>query len=349
MISPILSIIIPTYNRPISLRRQLAALKDHMREDVRIGVIDNGSDEPAADAVNSVFGDDAPRVRVIRNTGNYGLSANLIKCFEFCETEWLWILGDDDVLMADGVETAVQTITVHPDHVYFNFMTESLHQSRAPREAFASSAGISGLVANLTSFSSLIFNSASLFRVPALRNYVKFGYYFADTYAPHIAIILAYLSDHPDARAALVNREICRWKSPSKEEGGGWEHSIVDGSLRKLLSIVEDQEDRGRLFHLMSDAHPAAQLSRWRIIQYLLSRNRESFRERVGLFLRYWGGQMTHVTKTPIGWMLDYLLLLSLPLIAFAVLLGGRQPDSISDYISGLFNTYAGLRKSRRL
>lgn len=47
--------------------------------------------------------------RVVRKRANIGANANVLRCFELCETEWIWILGDDD----HGLPGAVDKILAH--------------------------------------------------------------------------------------------------------------------------------------------------------------------------------------------------------------------------------------------
>ncbi len=100
---PRLTIAIPTYNRAARLRAQLARLAPQLGPEVRCCVYDNGStdDTPRVTATFVAQG-----VSVFRNATNLGAEHNLFRCFEECETDWLWVLGDDD----PAEPTAVGTI-----------------------------------------------------------------------------------------------------------------------------------------------------------------------------------------------------------------------------------------------
>ncbi|WP_109451673.1 glycosyltransferase family 2 protein [Azospirillum sp. TSH64] len=98
---PLLSIVIPTYNRDsflstllTELARQSAGLPAGT---VEVVVLDNAS----SDRTNSVCHDIAaelPCFRYIRNPVNIGADENVLRCPEAGSGEWLWIFGDDDIL-----------------------------------------------------------------------------------------------------------------------------------------------------------------------------------------------------------------------------------------------------------
>jgi abequosyltransferase len=98
---PRLTIAIPTFNRAPFLRRLLDSLEPQVRAhpaEVALLVIDNAS----TDATVAVVGEFAARGVTIdfrRNSANLGIDANILACFREAQTEYVWIFGDDDVLL----------------------------------------------------------------------------------------------------------------------------------------------------------------------------------------------------------------------------------------------------------
>src|SRR5207302_549928 len=120
-------IAIPTYNRNRFLVETVQRLLPQLSAACRLLIIDNCSDEPAAEALRPVIGaeTDAP-VRIVRNGVNVGAIANIMRCFELCETEWMWLLGDDDRPEPDAVSTILAHIRSQPAALFFNFVCSNL-------------------------------------------------------------------------------------------------------------------------------------------------------------------------------------------------------------------------------
>ena len=101
---PLLTIAIPTYNRACSLRELLSSVFDQLAAEPRVELIisDNASQDETA-AVVEEYRQRGLRFRYIRNETNIGADANFLQCFEGARGKYVWIFGDDDVLVADAL------------------------------------------------------------------------------------------------------------------------------------------------------------------------------------------------------------------------------------------------------
>jgi len=100
-----LSICIPTYNRSGSLTNCLnsiaIAAKDHVGR-FEICVSDNGSDDDTRSAVEK-----APLSLVInynKNSKNLGIPRNFLHVVSMAKGEFVWLIGDDDLLLPDAFD-----------------------------------------------------------------------------------------------------------------------------------------------------------------------------------------------------------------------------------------------------
>lgn len=127
--APVLSVAIPTFNRAETLRRQLGSLLGQIvgcGADVEVVVSDNASSD-ATRAVVDQMRSRFPDLRYVRNDTNVGLLRNVDRAVRACRAEYVWIVGDDDVLMPYGVETvigAVRRAAEGPDPAAFVFLNE---------------------------------------------------------------------------------------------------------------------------------------------------------------------------------------------------------------------------------
>lgn len=91
----ILEIFVITYNRSNLLNSTLSSLVESIPNCVRINVIDNNSTDNTQDIVVD-FINEGNNVRYVKNKVNIGANANILRCFEYSQSKYTWILGDDD-------------------------------------------------------------------------------------------------------------------------------------------------------------------------------------------------------------------------------------------------------------
>ena len=102
-----LSIYIPTYNRPQQLQRQVRQLLPQLSANVKLVVRDNCS--PVS--VDTLFTDEELcKFTIVRNSINIGADANICRCFEECESKWLWVLSDDDLVKNNAVKSVLMKL-----------------------------------------------------------------------------------------------------------------------------------------------------------------------------------------------------------------------------------------------
>ncbi|MCA1993391.1 MAG: glycosyltransferase, partial [Coleofasciculus sp. S288] len=92
MSTPLLSIIIPTHNRPHLLRRAVQSALEQTMDDLEVIVIDDASAEP----VNL---NEHPKLRIIRLPVNGGIAVVRNVGARAAQGRWLAYLDDDDQLL----------------------------------------------------------------------------------------------------------------------------------------------------------------------------------------------------------------------------------------------------------
>jgi GT2 family glycosyltransferase len=100
---------VPTHNRPEYLMQSLQSIIDQSYKNISIIVLDNCSDPKykIEDLVNS-FGD--KRIRYKRNTMNIGIIGNWNRAIELCDTKYLSIFHDDDLMKTDFIEKSINAL-----------------------------------------------------------------------------------------------------------------------------------------------------------------------------------------------------------------------------------------------
>lgn len=115
---PILTISIPTYNRPQEIQKQVRLILPQLNEEVILIVYDNCSEHNVAD----LFTEEEKKLfQIKRNSLNIGGDANIARCFEKCETDWLWTLSDDDYVKPNSIDKILEYIKNNKDCIFINF------------------------------------------------------------------------------------------------------------------------------------------------------------------------------------------------------------------------------------
>lgn len=239
---PTLSVIIPTYNRNLVLRENLAKLLPQITAACRVVIIDNHSSTPVEETLRDLFATyPSNDISIVRNRRNIGGNANILRCFELCESEWLWVLGDDDCPKDDAIELALRTIGEAPNNcIYQNFATPGKY---VRRETYESLPGLEEFLGRIDDLGNCMLISSCLFRVGVMGPEVQHGFTYASTMMPHLLVtMLAIKRLRARARfhsAALVTH--------GDAEGGG-RHYVILGhlgfGLLGSLPIFNDRERR---------------------------------------------------------------------------------------------------------
>ncbi len=130
---PKLSVCISTYNRAGWLAKSLenlSLLYPEPMEDVEILVCDNAS----TDNTPKVVGPYLKRTDFAfhRNIQNVGMLGNLRVTAHRARGEYIWILGDDDLLMPGAIERVMKAIKAHKDIalIYLNYAFTRIEDAR---------------------------------------------------------------------------------------------------------------------------------------------------------------------------------------------------------------------------
>lgn len=133
-VRPKLSVCISTYNRAAWLSttlRNIEALYPEPIEGVEFVICDNASTDDTPDVVRPFLL--RPDAVYRRNPANVGMLGNLRETAHAANGDYIWILGDDDLLKPGSVERVLQTIDAVPEValIYLNYAYTSIDDARA--------------------------------------------------------------------------------------------------------------------------------------------------------------------------------------------------------------------------
>ncbi|MES2730978.1 MAG: glycosyltransferase family 2 protein [Bacteroidota bacterium] len=117
---PLLSICVPTYNRPQLLKRTLLSLKTS-RTDVEIIVTDNSTDSNSKKVVEEILSSYPCQWRYHKNEPAVTPANNMNAGINLSRGAYVYILHDDDFLLPSGLSKILQKIEENPNYHVLKF------------------------------------------------------------------------------------------------------------------------------------------------------------------------------------------------------------------------------------
>ena len=238
---PILTIAIPTYNRPEQLKNTLSIIIPQIKKDQRVTllILDNHSEIP----VKQIFIQEDlsfDRVQIIRNAYNIGGTANIMRCFELCETDWIWVLGDDDFPTKNAVEVLLEDTQYSHCYAYY-----SVPYIKKPLFYLEDSERVEhiGFESLMNRFNNEIelmaFLSAAVFNMKKIRPYLIEGYSAANTGVPHLFMMFKALSQ---GESWMISKKIIADYNPPNQ-GEGWGFMTIAFAMPCLLGMTSSRKE----------------------------------------------------------------------------------------------------------
>lgn len=140
---PLLTIAIPTYNRAafleLCLKRiseELVSLSADQRMLVKVYVSNNASTDNTTEVIAQCQLNEAGEFEVVVNPENIGGERNVAQCYTSATTPYVWVLGDDDVILPGGLSKVIDVLLQQDvDVLYVNNYWFKDDYTQKPRRA----------------------------------------------------------------------------------------------------------------------------------------------------------------------------------------------------------------------
>lgn len=248
MTNPILSIVIPTYNREklvISLLERIAPLK---KEWFEIIVIDNNSDS-IENLTANIHAHNWP-VTLYRNKHNVGGNENIIRCFEYANGEWIWAIGDDDKIDENCFTVIFNKIQEFKElnvfGIHFNW---DLNKKYKSNDIYVNS--LNKLFDNMHSLGDINFMSSNIFKYEKIRPYLDWVHYHQYNCNPMSTIIM--LGIDKNMEFLFTNDRIIYngYYTNNKNKNDFWDVEVVLKANALLGELPLTDNSKKRLINLL--------------------------------------------------------------------------------------------------
>ncbi len=113
-ITPLVSIVIPTYKRLPMLKEAIeSAFSQKKCSPYEVIVLDN---DQSPDILNLVSSFDPSKIVVYQNTTNLGMWGNMNRALNLAKGEWILMLHDDDLLLPNALQVFERVISSSNNH-----------------------------------------------------------------------------------------------------------------------------------------------------------------------------------------------------------------------------------------
>lgn len=165
-----------------------------LTEEVCILVLDNCSEID----IKSYVQKDLPegisdRIKIIRHRVNIGADANFQRCFELCESPYIWMLGDDDLIEMNAVSLILEELNNYKDQdlIGINFNSNCC---RAERKFPVTICNIDELSEKLDYFGNWLFISTTVYKTEEYLKHLRYQMWGAYSMASQLVAPMVAIS-----------------------------------------------------------------------------------------------------------------------------------------------------------
>jgi hypothetical protein len=243
------------------LRQQLDALTSQRGDwpgHVRILVNDNSSPWFSDEAATSMAREYDVEVRT--NLGNVQANANIALAFVFARPEeYLWILGDDDIVREGALKAiATEGLVEDPDVITFETTSSHSHSVVHTWTEGWDWIGETGLISNV------------IYKANVIAAQTSQAFFYHNTSFPHLAVMIATMRERGLLRFRVVpSAWVLLPRADHGEEGSGYSLSL--SGMPQLAPLLPPQDaarfcrlwlrEQGPRFVKYRDKHPEVHLA----------------------------------------------------------------------------------------
>jgi len=126
---PLITVIIPTFRRPKSLRRAILSVLNQTFSAFQVCVYDDASNDSTQKVVTELAETDS-RIKYYCHEHNIGAAANFNYGLKLVNTPFFSFLSDDDLLLPHFFEVAMQSLSSNPDVMFYAGLTIQVEDNK---------------------------------------------------------------------------------------------------------------------------------------------------------------------------------------------------------------------------
>ncbi|EKD58293.1 MAG: hypothetical protein ACD_56C00156G0006 [uncultured bacterium] len=245
-----LTIAIPTFNRHEILKKNLPLLLRQLTPACSLIIIDNHSNPPIELTDFPEIPENLSTIKLIRNKCNIGGNSNVLRCFEVCEDEYLWVLGDDDPVKPDAIQTIFHHIQRFPQAIFFHYFCDC--PGHRKRTDYIHPTSPEELLQAFHSIGEGLFVSTYVFKTNHFHPNLNMANFFAFTCAPQL--VLGISSFSTGNHSVLCPQQIVSNGGPLNDPKSQGSTLLISRSLPLILDAPFSKTVRIELIRLLENS-----------------------------------------------------------------------------------------------
>ena len=266
-----LTIGVPTFNRKTQLSRLLEGVADADTPFLEeVVIVDNSSEYDVNTVIPSRI---KAKTRVVKNQINVGMSTNIVAPFLQCNTKWMWLISDDDIVLPRAIAEIEQELKTTDECCYYKFSSQGLGEKGVERDQELT--GLDDFLAYFeddreTRNGKLVFMSDGVFDLELLRPYLAYSFMYSYTFIGYLVPVIRALKSGLSVK--MSDRFVCEYRSPNVNGYAGWRFDSISLGMCTLAHAMLDlsKSERRRVLSLVT------LVKHKRLFAYLWRRNVES-------------------------------------------------------------------------
>lgn len=254
-----LTIAIPTYNRKEAIASKINEISSYiinhsLSEQIELLIVDNCSSEYN---IYEILENekDTSFINVQKNSGNIGAGSNFLRCLELANSEYIWLLGDDEILDLSYLENLM---TILQDKDCYLLPHNESYAKKATY--FGNFSSIDELFDNFWNLGSFFTLSIFIFRKDSVLNYLKEGYETVVYQHPYSAMALSMLRDGKNIQ--LINLALLKVQTNAYSN---LRFDIVNAYIDVVSTVKPFCTNKQFQKYLKNDFYPAREKTVFRI------------------------------------------------------------------------------------
>lgn len=195
-------------------------------------VLDNCSEVNVKEYLKKQIGEDVlEKVQVIRHRVNIGGDANFQRCFELCDTSYIWMLGDDDRVEENAVKLIFEELNNFKDKdlIGINFNSNCCRFERKSAVTISSPAE---LAEKLDYFGNWLFISTSIYKTEEYLKHIRYQAWGAYSMASQLVPPMMAISNN---KTLVLSEKYIVSNIPVQDVNQKWSDFQISLSITSLL------------------------------------------------------------------------------------------------------------------
>ncbi|MBS9423351.1 glycosyltransferase family 2 protein [Photorhabdus caribbeanensis] len=210
-------IIIPTYNRNEVLKKNISILMDIIKKHshtIKVIILDNASPIPVSITLSKLLSEHTEdELQIIRHKYNIGGNANIPLAFQYSDSDYVWVLSDDDIPAEDSINTIIRTINKNPECALYNF--DSCEYG-SKQDTSIITIGTHEFIKNMVPINKVMFISDCVWNSQIIGNNLRFAFFYQSTCAPILCALITSLGN--DGRVVFSSEKLVKYGSEESPE-----------------------------------------------------------------------------------------------------------------------------------